>query len=33
MGYWNTSGPELPLQALEVHFFQAVQTNAKQKSK
>jgi hypothetical protein len=33
MSYWNMSGSELPLQASEVHFFQAVQTKAEQKSK
>jgi hypothetical protein len=32
MGYLNISGPELPLQALEVHFFQASQTNAERKT-
>jgi hypothetical protein len=32
MGYLNISGPELSLQALEVHFFQASQTNAEQKT-
>jgi hypothetical protein len=32
MGYLNISGPELTLQALGVHFFQASQTNEKQKT-
>jgi hypothetical protein len=32
IGYWNISDLELPLQSLEVHFFQAPQTNEEQKT-
>jgi hypothetical protein len=32
MGYVNKSGAELILQSLEVHFFQASQTNAEQET-